>query len=115
MNSDEPCTDMSVQCTNHAHTCTYKLKHIFHALSFVQTRYTHVHFVFASMIVYILVQSLFKQCIYQVYTLNVQVQDFMYIEYKSKMLPRSGSNSQPYADSLAALTIVLAALLLSMP
>jgi hypothetical protein len=86
MKRDKPCTDLSVQCTYHAHTCIYKLKGIFHALSFVQTRYIHVHSVFASEIVYILVQTLFIQCTYQVYTLNVQVQVFMCIEYKNKKL-----------------------------
>jgi hypothetical protein len=70
---------MSVQCTDHAHTCIYKLKRRFHAL-----------FEFASMIVYILVQTLFKQCTCRVKTLNAQVQVFMYIEYKSKKLPKSG-------------------------
>ncbi len=78
---------------------------MFHALFYVQTRYIHVHFVFASMLVYILVQTLFIQCTYQVHTLNVQVQVFMHIEYKAKSCLRRGSNSLPCADRRAALTI----------
>jgi hypothetical protein len=38
------------------------------------------------MFVYILVQKLFIQYIYQIHTLNGQVQVFMYIEYKNKTL-----------------------------
>jgi hypothetical protein len=39
------------------------------------------------MLMYILVEKLYTQCIYQVHTLNVQVHVSMHKDYKSKTLP----------------------------
>ncbi len=42
------------------------------------------------MLMYILVEKLYTQCIYQVHTLDVQVHVSMHKDYKSKKVPSDG-------------------------
>ncbi len=81
-----------------------------HDLYHVQTRYIHIHIVFTSMFVYILVHTLYVPSTYIGCTSTL-----LSAHSKAKSSLGQDLNPLPCADCRAAITTVLAASLLLMP